>query len=135
MNKGRILIFALTMRNFLVKLIFYTILIALADFCWELYMPVSKHIPYIWWIVAFFFLITILFYFISINASKGTPQGLIRSTMVKTVLRFFLYILMIVAYRFYDKSTLIPFAIGFIAHYFLFTAFEVSALLKELKKS
>lgn len=131
-----IAIFAITtMKNFLLKLFLFTILISVIDFCWIRFMPIEKHIPHVWMMILFFTAMTALFHFLAINQSKGKPQGFIRFYMSSTAIRFFLYIIVIVAYRFYDKPALLPFAIGFMAHYFLFTAFEVPVLLKELKKS
>jgi hypothetical protein len=84
--------------------------------------------------VAFFSIITAVFHYFSINASKGKPQAFIRYYMGATALRLFLYAIIIVVYRFQDKPTLVPFAIGFMGHYFLYTLFEVPILLDELKK-
>jgi len=123
------------MKSFLIKLFAFTIFISIIDFCWIRFMPVEKHIPHIWTMIAFFVLMTSCFHFLAVNQSKGKPQGFIRFYMGSTAFRLFLYIMVILAYRFYDKPTLIPFAIGFMAHYFLFTIFEVPVLLKELKKS
>ncbi len=122
------------MKNFFLRLIVYSILIASLDFCWIRFMPIENHIPHVWMMFLFFALTTAFYHVLSINASKGKPQGFIRYYMSSTALRLFLYIMVIVAYRFYDKPTLIPFAIGFMAHYLLFTVFEVPVLLKELKK-
>jgi len=54
--------------------------------------------------------------------------------MGSTALRMMLCVTTVLVYRFIDKPTVIPFAIGFLAHYFLFTIFEVSVLLKHLKQ-
>ncbi len=98
-------------------------------------MPLDKHIPHAWIIFGFFVIITAGFHFLTISASKGKPQAFIRFYMGSTGLRLMLYMMVIIVYRFYDKPTLIPFALGFMAHYFLFTIFEVPVLLKELKKA
>jgi hypothetical protein len=50
------------------------------------------------------------------------------------VIRLFAYILILLLYRFIDKPTLVPFAIAFVLHYFLFTAFEVMALVRQFRK-
>ncbi len=123
------------MKKFLSQLFLFALFVSIIDLCWIRFMPIEKHIPHIWLMIGFFTAITALFHFLSINASKGKPQAFIRYYMGSTAIRFFLYIMIIIAYRFYDKSTLIPFSIGFMAHYFLFTMFEVPILLKELKKS
>ena len=123
------------MKNFLIKLSIYSFAIAVIDFCWIRFIPIEKHIPHVWLMLVFFVVTITIFHYFSLQQSKGRPQGFIRFYMGSTALRFFIYIIIIVAYRFYDKPTLIPFAIGFMAHYFLFTIFEVPVLLKELKKS
>lgn len=123
------------MKGFLIKLSLFTIVIAGLNFCWIQLAPAQNHIPYIGAMLGFFALTTLLFHYFSIQASKGRPQTFIQFYMGSTALRLFAYILIIVAYRFYDKSTVVPFALGFMAHYFLYTLFEVPLLLRELKKS
>ncbi len=123
------------MKNFFIKLFVYSIVIALIDFCWIYFMPIEKHIPHVWFMLGFFIATTALFHFFSLQQSKGKPQGFIRYYMGSTALRLFIYIMVIGAYGFYDKNAVIPFAIGFMVHYFFFTFFEVPLLLKELKKS
>ncbi len=123
------------MKNFFIKLFVFSALIAALDLCWIRFAPEKNHVPHIWIVLGFFVLMTALFHFLAIRASKGKPQGFIRYYMGSTALRLMLYIMLILIYRFYDKPTLIPFALGFMAHYFLFTLFEVPVLLGELKKS
>ena len=122
------------MKRFLIKLFAFTVLIAAINFCWIRLAPLENHIPHIWFMLAFFASATAVFHYFSLRASKGKPQAFIRYYMGSTALRLFFYVMIIMAYRFYDKSTLIPFALGFMVHYFLFTVFEVPVLLKELKK-
>lgn len=123
------------MKEFLIKLSLFTLVVAAIDFAWIRFAPVEKHIPHVWMMVGFFAAITALFHYFSIRASKGKPQAFIRYYMGTTALRLLLYAMIIVAYRFHDKPTLVPFAIGFMGHYFLFSVFEVPMLLRELKKS
>ena len=123
------------MKNFFVKLFAFVFVIASIDLSWIHFMPIEKHIPHVWLMLAFFCVLTSLFHFLTLNASKGRPQDFIRYYLGTTALRLFLLIMVIVAYRFFDKSTLAPFTIGFMMHYVLFTAFEVPVLIKELKKS
>lgn len=123
------------MKAFFIKLCLFSLILSALDFCWIRFAPVGKHIPHVWWMILFFIGMTVLFHFLSLRSSKGKPQAFIRFYMGSTAFRLFLYVMIIAAYRFYDKSQLIPFALGFMAHYFLFTVFEVPILLKELRKS
>lgn len=123
------------MKSFFIKLSAFTVLIAAGNFGWIRFAPVEKHIPHIWLMLAFFACVTAVFHYLSLRASKGRPQAFIRYYMGSTALRLFLYLFVIIAYRLYDKPTLIPFAVGFMVHYFIFTAFEVPLLLRDLRKS
>jgi len=96
-------------------------------------MPMKYHIPYVWFILAFFAAGTFLFHSLTMRAAKGKPQAFVRHYMGSTALRMFLCIVIIVIYRFRDENSVVPFALGFMTHYFLFTAFEVLALLREFK--
>ncbi len=97
-------------------------------------MESAYSIPHWDLIVAFFIVTTLGFHLFSIKAAKGKPQNFIRFYMGSTALKMGLCLMVILIYRFADKATVIPFAIGFMFHYFLFTAFEVILLLKHLKK-
>ena len=123
------------MKFFLLKLLLFATAIAAVNLCWIRFMPLEKHIPHVWLMIGFFVAMTALFHTLSQNASKDRPQVLIRFFMIKTVLRLFICLGVILAYRFHDKNTLIPFAVGFMVHYFLFSAFEVLVIRKELKRS
>lgn len=121
------------MTAFLGKLALFTLAVLAINLLWIYRGPADAQIPYSLWMVVFFSLITAVFHWLSTMAAGGNPQGFIRFYMGTTALRLFLYIMIIVIYRYYDKSTVKPFAVGFMAHYLLYTIFEVPLLLLELK--
>ena len=122
------------MKLFFIKLFLFSLIIVIMDYCWNVFMPIEVAVPRIWLIFGFFVVLTIGFHILITNAAKGKPQNFIRFYMGSTALRMMICLIVIVAYRFADKPTVIPFAIGFLGHYILFTIFEVSSLLKTLKK-
>ncbi len=122
------------MKSFIAKLAPYSFFIALADFLWNNFMEPKYLIPQVWFIFGFFIVLTISFHFFILNASKGRPQQLITSYMASSALRMILCLIVIIAYRFIDKTGIIPFAVAFILHYFLFTIFEVTLLLRHFRK-
>ena len=122
------------MNNFFTKLFLFSLIIFLLDFFWNKFIPSNYLVPHIWITLAFFVSITIVFHFLISNASKGRPQNFIRFYMGTTALRMLLCVIVILIYRFVNKPEVIPFALGFMVHYFLFTIFEVSILLKGMKK-
>lgn len=122
------------MKSFIIKLALYSILIAIADYSWNANMPAQNIIPKIWAIFGFFVVLTLAFHYFTILAAKGKPQNFIRFYMGSTALRMAICLLVIIVYRFIDKPTLIPFALAFTAHYFLYTIFEVISILRHLRK-
>ncbi len=122
------------MKSFIVKLTIYSLFIALADFFWNNFMPVNYQVPNIWCIFSFFIILTITFHFFIMKSANGRPQSFVTFYMGSTALKMMLCLIVIVAYRFIDKPHIIPFAIAFILHYFLFTIFEVLTLLRNFRK-
>ena len=120
------------MKSYTLKLLFFSLLVGGLDFCWNYLISPKYYIPFTWILLVFFASTTWISHAISVNASKGKPQQFIRFYMGLSALRLFLSLLIIVLYRFYDKNSLNPFAIGFMIHYFLFTIFEIPSILKEV---
>ena len=122
------------MKSFLLKFFIFSFLIALGNYFWNNFIPEKYIVPGLWFSYAFFIVITLSFHFISMNAAKGRPQNFIRFYMGATALKMFLCVLIVLVYIFKDKPTATPFALGFFAQYFLFSIFEVTSLLKLLRK-
>lgn len=123
------------MKIFFLKLFLFSLFIGAADYCWQKFMGEQFPVMHIWYIFAFFIAATSVFHFLTMNAAKGAPKNFIRFYMGATGLRLLIYVAIILVYRLSEgKETTIPFAIAFMVHYFLFTAFEVVVLLKQLKE-
>jgi|GEM_PF-2940848 len=122
------------MKTFLLRLIIFSVSIGFADYCWNKFVPANA-IPHPEAVILIFFLVTALFHYVITKNKDARPQVIVRYYMSGTVLRLFLYIIILLLYRFIDKPTLIPFAIAFVLHYFLFTAFEVMALMKQFRST
>jgi len=120
------------MKVFLIRLMVFSGLVGIVDFCWNRFVP-TYPIPHPAVIILIFFVITASFHYIITKNKEARPQVIVRYYMSGTVIRLFLYIIILLLYRFIDKPTLIPFAIAFVLHYFLFTAFEVTALVSQFK--
>jgi hypothetical protein len=120
------------MKTFFLKLILLSIVLCIADWCWN-FSVAGNPIPHPYLIIAFFTAVTLFFHSIMLKNAGARPQVIVRYYMTGTVLRLFLFLLILIGYRFIDKPTLIPFAVAFILHYFAFTIFEVSQLTKQFR--
>lgn len=122
------------MRLFLIKLSLFSLLVGVCNFFFENHAGEQYRVKHLWQVFTFFVLTTAVFHTVITKASAGNPQSFIRKYMGITALRLFFFIGIILAYRFaFGKEQAIPFALAFIVHYFLYTIFEVSVLLKQLK--
>ena len=123
------------MKSFLLKLFLFSLLISAADYCWQLFMSEQFPVRHLWYILIFFIAATIAFHFLTLKAASGAPKNFVRYYMGATGLRLLIYVAVIFIYRLSEgKEAAIPFAIAFMAHYFLFTVFEVAMLLKQLNR-
>ena len=120
------------MKSFIVRLLIFAALISLADLGWNYSFP-ENPVPHWWFIVLFFTGVTAGFHSVMMRNRNERPQVIVRSYMTGTVLRLFLFIIVLVLYRVISRPTLVPFAIAFIIHYFAFTFFEVSHLMKQFR--
>lgn len=124
------------MKSFFKNLFLFSLFVAAADYCWQHFMGEQFPVSHLWQILAFFMAATTAFHFLSMKAAKGAPKNFVRFYIGATALRLFIYILIILVYGLLIGSeTIIPFALAFLLHYFVFAAFEVVMLSKQLKEN
>lgn len=121
-------------RRFIISLVSFSIVIAAGDLAWIRYMPSEKHFPHPWIILGFFILATLLIHFVIVKAAAKNTSAIIRVFMLSTVIKLFTYILIIVVYMLNDPAHGKLFAIGFLAHYFLFSGFELTSIIRQFKR-
>jgi hypothetical protein len=121
-------------RNFILSLFVFTLGVGLLDFIWIRYSPLNYHFPHPWIILAFFFTVTALFHLGLLRSSQKSPASIVRFYMTTSAIKLFAYLLIMVAYLYIDKAHGKIFALGFLGHYFLFSAFELTALLRHFKR-
>lgn len=113
----------------------FCILVAASVFSFDHFVSDIIRVPFIWGIFGFYVLATALFHLLSLKTAAGDPKMFIRSYMGSSLVRILLYAIVIVVYRFAaGKEHALVFALAFMAHYFVFTVFEVFVLLRQLKK-
>ena len=123
------------LKKYLLRLLIFTSIIAVLAFALystvlsEFYLPVF---PYV---LLFFVIVSLASHYVLIKAGQSRITKFSTSFMGATSFKLFLYLIFIVAYLLIDKSNALVFVLTFFALYLLFTAFETSALLKDLNKN
>jgi len=96
-----------------------------------------RHHLTIWWpaIVAFFFIVSIVIYFLSEKARQKDMRQFTNFYMASTVVKMILYLTIIFVYAINFKADGKRFAITFLAYYLIYSVFETYNLAKKNKKS
>ena len=91
----------------------------------------------IWWpaIAGFFFIVSIVVYYLSEKAKKKDMRKFANFYMASTVVKMVLYLAIIFAYALNFKEDAKRFAITFLAYYLIYSVFETYKLAKKEKKT
>ena len=84
--------------------------------------------------IPFFYLITLITRLMLNKYQSQTPDSFSTRFIITTVVRFILYVTVLLIYSFTFPEDAIPFIITFFVFYFVYTTFEVSYLYHNLKK-
>lgn len=121
------------MNRFIKKISIFSFLLATLIFLWNNNADHKTYVEGIW--LAYFFIlsVTILTHYLLTKAGQKNPAHFIRSYIAMTGAKLFLYLIVIAVYCLIKPATALNFSIAFLAIYFLFSSFEVAALLKHFK--
>ena len=120
--------------TFIRNLILLSLVLAGAIFALNHYVPGKFASPNAYYAVAYFFVLTLIVHQLSLRASVQSPQTFIRFFMGSTAVRLMIHLLVAVSYRLLFRESATSFLIAFMLLYLIFQVFEVSALLKHLRK-
>lgn len=93
---------------------------------------VSKTTPFL---ILFFFIITAIVHMLLVKLTDQRPGKFISGFMLTTTLKLFLYVIILIAYAFSNRTNAVPFIITFFCLYLLYTIFEVVHILPILKQN
>lgn len=118
--------------NFYTRLGIFSALVGGGLFAWnQNARPVYTH-PLSWVMLGFFILVTAGVFMI-ITRPGRTTQQFVRTFMAVTTMKLFLFLIILTLYGFVDRERAFVFIFHFLVFYFLFTIFEVVALMRQMK--
>ncbi|MBL7893075.1 MAG: hypothetical protein JNL63_10620 [Bacteroidia bacterium] len=123
------------MNRFLLQLFALSIFAGIGIWIWNTYSPEQKQLNDLWFILAFFVLITFLAHYLLVGRGDTKPNQFVRNFMGITSLKLLLCLFSIVVYGILNRAHAIAFIVGFLIHYLVFTAFEVVILLKHFSQN
>ena len=121
------------LKKYLFRLIIFVLIIGLLAFV--LYSTVFKsfYLPIFPYLLLFFTSVSLIMHYVLLKAGNSRIAKFSTYFMGTTSLKLFLYLIFIIVYLIIDKSNALVFILTFFILYLLFTVFETSSLLKDLK--
>jgi len=122
---------AQTYRSFLLKLFIFSLVIGLVVLLLNLFLPPDMVSPTLPFLVIYFFVITAAVHYALVRSTAYSARRYVSYFMLATFAKFFIYVVTVFAYAFFNRSDLLPFVIAFFILYILYTVFEVLAIIKK----
>ncbi len=126
------------MNNASIKFLIYILVVAIIcvvlQFIWNAQMAESMKLKSGYILLGVFIACVTAVHIFLLRSAQGSPQGFIRNFMLATVLKFFVYLTVLIGFLLYsteNKKTLI---LHFLFYYAVFTTLEVAHLYSELRK-
>jgi uncharacterized membrane protein len=91
--------------------------------------------PFIWWGLLFFSFVAIFTHYITHLGFKHDSENLHAYFYAAMGVRMVFAIIAIFVYRYFHEERLIQFVFNFFALYFIYTGFEIYALLSNLRQN
>ena len=120
-------------KRFLVQVSIITVILFLLWIAAILIVPANLLSPAIPVMIVFFGVITAGIYYIMLQTASNRFPRFVNSFMVVTLGKILLYSVLIVVYALLNRTDAVPFIFSFFLLYLVYTVFEVSAFLRDLK--
>jgi len=120
---------------FLKRIVIFSLIIGIVEYAVTTQIN-PKWISNSWpFIVLFFLSFTVLLHRQLLKSTEGQPKKFVFTFLMMTTVKILLYLAVILVYVMVNRADAIGFIIAFFVNYFLFTAFELSAVMKLLRKA
>lgn len=86
-------------------------------------------------IIVFFLSFTVLMHRQLLKSTEGNPKKFVYTFLMMTTVKILLYLAVILIYVMINREDAVGFIVAFFINYFLFTAFELSAVMKLMGKA
>src|SRR4051812_16422922 len=112
--------------KYLITTLSFSLIVGLAAFLLAITVPaVVEIIPTIYYIIAYFFVLTVSFHYGLLRSMKGRPQEFVRYFMGATTFKLLIHLAVVVVYALLHREHALPFILSFFAVYILFMIYEV----------
>lgn len=124
----------MAMKRFIRTLIISTLVVIIIGSIVYAAMPSEYYTPAFPYLIAFFFIATIVVYYIMLKSLEKRPAKFVNIFLLTTMVKLFAYMAVMVSYALANRAEARQFIIVFFILYIIYTIVEVLALLGENSK-
>ncbi|HOE58515.1 MAG TPA: hypothetical protein PLG54_01930 [Bacteroidales bacterium] len=121
-------------KHYLRKLIILSVFLAILGTILKFVLPKGIITPAMPFILIFFMAHTLVYNNMAVNMIHQNPKKFVNFYMLSTVGRLILFVLLLVLYAFLVPKDFKAFTVCFFIFYLIYTFFELSTLLPQLRK-
>lgn len=118
-------------RKYVRNLMIFTIIIGIVSYALSIFLPENYITPSLPYLIIFFFSINLLVHSMLRKAEEKKLRRFISNYMLATFSRFFLYLIIILAYVLINRNDAVPFIVTFFIFYVIFSVYEVITILPQ----
>ncbi len=119
----------------MIRLLVLSVILGAITLLFYQVLPENYLSPATPYLILFFFVVTSLVHYILLKATANNARKFVNSFMLATLIKFFVYIPLIITYMYFNREDLLPFVISFFVMYICYTTFEVLSTLKYIKNN
>ena len=120
--------------KFLAMVFVLTAICVALQWLWNTRMPEKLRLEDGFWLLGIFAVSVVGVHLMLLNANKTGGNAFIRVFMVSSVLKFFIYLTVLIAFMLFTKDDKKVLALHFLFYYLVFNALEVTMLYLETQK-
>jgi L-asparagine transporter-like permease len=121
--------------RYIVTTLSFSFIAGVAAFLLAITVPATAGIiPMAYFIIGYFFILTVSFHYGLLRSMKGRPQDFIRYFMGATTFKLLIHLAVVVVYALLHREQALPFILSFFALYILFMIYEVRFAMNLNKK-
>jgi hypothetical protein len=122
------------LQHFAIRLIAFSLILLVIAFILKVLLPegsLPQSLPYLF---ILFFIIKELVHWILLRITSVKPEKFISYFMMATMSKLIIYFTTVLVYVFMNQTGISSFIISFFVLYIFYTVFEVTSILRQIKK-
>jgi L-asparagine transporter-like permease len=116
--------------RYLLTTLLFSFILGAGGFLFSIIIPSVAILPTFYFIILYFFFVTVVFHFGLLQSMKGKPQGFVRYFMGATTFKLLIHLAVVIIYAILHREQALPFLLSFFVLYILFMVYEVLVVMK-----